>query len=134
MELLGSINKFPGLPPSARETAILALGSEYNSQYMIYSHECIAANHNTQTAGQIQEINAGKKPVGLSDAESVAYDVVMEFAESYEAVESEDVGTRGRGARERGEVALVHFVGYYSYVAVFLNGFDVPLPEGVRVI
>jgi hypothetical protein len=24
-------------------------------------------------------------------------------------------------------VALVHFVGYYSHVAVFLNGFDVPL-------
>jgi hypothetical protein len=46
---------------------------------MIYSHERIAANHTTLAIGQIQEINAGKKPVGLSDAESVAYDVTMEL-------------------------------------------------------
>lgn len=39
------------------------------------------------------------------------------------------VGVLGK----EGAVALVHFVGYYSYAAVFLNGFDVPLPEGERI-
>jgi 4-carboxymuconolactone decarboxylase len=97
---------------------------------MIYAHERIAANHTSLTAGQIQEIKAGKKPLGLGDAESVAYDVTMKLVSCIKPLSDgaweRAVKTLGR----EGAVGLVHFVGFYAYTAVLLNGFDVPLPEG----
>jgi len=100
---------------------------------MIYAHERIAANHTSLTAGQIQEIKVGKKPVGLGEAESVAYDVTVELVSRMkplsEGAWERAVKTLGR----EGAVGLVHFVGFYAYTAMLLNGFDVPLPEGEAI-
>jgi 4-carboxymuconolactone decarboxylase len=130
VDLIDSLTALQGLPQSARETAILALGSLYDAKYMVYAHERIAANHTSLTAEQIREIKAGEKPLDLGEPESVAYEVAVELVSR--------MGPLSEGAWERavkilgreGAVALVHFVGFYAYTAVLLNGFDVPLPEG----
>jgi hypothetical protein len=75
---------------------------------LIYSHERIAANHTTLTTGQIQEINAGMKPVGLSNVESVAYDVAMELLNHMRLL-SQRIWERG--AREGGGGGIGTFCG-----------------------
>ena len=42
----------------------------------------------------------------------------------------EQWGRAERVLGKMGALALVHFVGFYSYTAVLINGCDVRLPEG----
>ena len=72
----------------------------------------------------------------MDEACSVAYDVAIEMMEGS--------GRRGRlsdevwGAAERcfgkeGALGLVHYVGYYAYACLLMNGAGVGMPEGESV-
>jgi 4-carboxymuconolactone decarboxylase len=112
IDLLISLMSIPSLPASARETAILALGAENNAKYMLYSHSRLALNQTSLTAGQIQEIKQGKKPLGLGEAESVAYDVAMELVGRMRPLREGGWERAVSVLGKEGVVALVHFVGF----------------------
>ncbi|KUJ09816.1 uncharacterized protein LY89DRAFT_761561 [Mollisia scopiformis] len=67
------------LPAVARETAILATGSRYESAYEIYAHERVALKSTSLTREQIGQIKSGGKPEGLGEEASVAFDATMDL-------------------------------------------------------
>jgi 4-carboxymuconolactone decarboxylase len=76
---MSAVSGSPGLPASARETAILAMGSQYHAPYEIYAHERVALKSTSLTKELINSIKNGKKPEGLGREESVAFDVAVEL-------------------------------------------------------
>ena len=144
--LLASLMSAPYISPSARETAIMALGRKSHAKYMSYSHEVpaealakTAATASATTKGegltleQLASIRRGEKPSSLGEQEDVAWDVAMGLVEGNGPL-SEELWERAvRFLGERGAFLLVQYVGFYSYVGVILNGFDVPLPDGVTI-
>jgi len=62
---MGAVSGLPGLPASARETAILAIGSQYQALYEIYAHERVALKYTSWTKEQNNAIKNGRKPEGL---------------------------------------------------------------------
>lgn len=79
---------------------------------------------------QADTIKKGEKPEGLDEASEVAYDVASELVNKTGPL-SEGLYGRARSVLgEEGCLALIHFVGFYCYVSVFLNACDVPVPEG----
>lgn len=127
---MGAVSGLPGLPASARETAILAIGSQYQAPYEIYAHERVALKNTSLTKEQIDAIKNGRKPEGLGREESVAFDVAVELAGGKRLLERERwvelVGCVGR----EGALALLQVCGLYGFTCLLLNGYDIRLPEG----
>lgn len=130
---MSAVSGLPGLPASACETAILAIGSQYQASYDTYAHERVALKNTFLTKEQINVIKNGRKPKGLGREESVTFDVVVELAwgrgplgrERWEEL----VGCLGR----EGALALVQVCGLYGYTCLLLNGCDIRLPEGEKI-
>jgi 4-carboxymuconolactone decarboxylase len=128
--VLGSaLRSLRGLSPTARETAILVVGSKWNAAFEIYAHEAIAVNATDITQAQANKIKKGEKPEGLDEASGVAYDVASELVNKMGPLSEGLYGRAREVLGEEGTLALIHFVGFYCYVSVFLNGCDVPVPE-----
>lgn len=129
-----AIADIPNLPSDARETAILATGAHYGSVYEIYAHERVAAKTTDLTQKQIDDIKAGKKPEGLSEAADVAYDMAKKLVHGRGGLE-EGVWKKAvekLGGKE-GAQAVAQYVGLYAYTCVLLNACDVPVPEGEKI-
>lgn len=116
------------LPPRLSEFTILVIARIWRSQYEFWVHAPIAekAGVRKQT---IADLRAGRRPAGMSRQERAIYDFIMELH-------------RTRRVRDRtyrrvhalfGDAGTVEFtgiLGYYTLVAISLNVFNVPLPEG----
>ena len=75
-DLIYEIAQLP-LPPDARETAILTVGGHFQTGYETYSHVVLAAEAGLPRE-QAEVLRKGeKKPDGLSESCSVAYDVAQ---------------------------------------------------------
>ncbi len=86
------------------------------------------------TTEQIDAVKVGKKPEGLPDDCDVAFDVTVELCKVGKGRLGDEHWERAeRVLGKMGALALVHFVGFYSYTAVLINGCDVTLPEGERI-
>lgn len=115
------------LPKTVREVAILTVGAAYGARYELYAHEITAAEVGLSPS-QIATLATGDRPAGLSDAESVAYDVARVLASgrilpaSTYARALDVLGLDGIGE-------LVFLVGGYGLIAMLLNAFDVPVPD-----
>ncbi len=72
---------------------------------------------------------AGKRPEGLDEKASVAFDVVKCLTETPgplpDATYKDSVDKLGRDAT----TALIHYTGCYCYVATILNGANASVPE-----
>jgi hypothetical protein len=126
------------LPKDARETAILVVGAYYSSGYEIYAHERLAKLTGL-TWRQIDFIKTGRKPEGedrLSATCEVAYDVAVELLQGS--------GRKGRLSDEmwdkavaafgkKGALVLCHYIGYYAYACIMMNGAGVGLPKGENI-
>ena len=77
----------------------------------------------------------GQKPSGMDEESKLAYDVVVELVDKKGPLSNEvwDRAVKVMGSKE-GVLALVQYVSLYSFVCVYLNGCDVPLPEGESLI
>ncbi|KAK6437014.1 hypothetical protein LTR95_006789 [Oleoguttula sp. CCFEE 5521] len=120
------LGKLP-LPADAKEVAVLVCGVRFGAIYELYAHSAVAAQAGL-SATQIEEIKAGKKPDGLNEECSVAYDVAKYLANEKGALPGHlydrSVSVLGR----EGTVALIHYVGCYAYVCIVLNAADAPAP------
>ncbi|CAG8983268.1 hypothetical protein HYALB_00002705 [Hymenoscyphus albidus] len=117
----------PGLPKLARETAILTTSVLYCNEYMQYSHG-ILAEANGLSNEQIALIKAGRKPDTLDTASSVAYDVATGIIAQKGPLGQElwENGVQVLG--REGMLALLHYVGFYSYTSIVLNGCNIEAP------
>ncbi|KAF7845852.1 hypothetical protein BT93_L0348 [Corymbia citriodora subsp. variegata] len=126
------MGKIPGLPQKARETAILTTGSYFKAAYEIYAHEKVAVAKTELTRDQVKKITSGEKPDDLDEECSIAFDTAMELVKKPGPLSKQNWDRLNKAFGQQGALALIHFVGYYCYTCVLLNGCDVPVPDGEK--
>jgi len=86
------------------------------------------------TKEQINKIKVGQKPQDLDTGSSVAFDATMELVKKPGPLKKESWDAVVKEFGKQGALALIHYVGLYMYTCVLLNGCDVPLPGGEKIM
>ncbi|KAI5357938.1 hypothetical protein Slin14017_G112990 [Septoria linicola] len=128
MELVYSIGRLPGLPPDAKETAILACGGHFQAAYELYAHQNVAEKAGVLSAAQIESIKIDQKPKDLNENSSIAYDVVKRLCSTPGPLPDTLWHASVTAFGKEGTIALVHYVRFYAYLCIALNAVDVPIP------
>jgi 4-carboxymuconolactone decarboxylase len=116
------------VPPRLSEFAILVIARMWRAQYEWYVHAPIAEKSGV-TAKTIKDLQAGRKPASAPKDERAIYDFIQEFHKTRRVSDK----TYGRVHVLLGDAAMVEFsgiLGYYTLIAMTLNAFRIPLPEG----
>jgi 4-carboxymuconolactone decarboxylase len=119
------------VPPRLSEFAILVIARMWRAQYEWYVHAPIAEKSGV-TAKTIKDLQAGRKPASAPKDERAIYDFIQEFHKTRRVSDK----TYGRVHALLGDAAMVEFtgiLGYYTLIAMTLNAFRVPLPEGAEL-
>jgi 4-carboxymuconolactone decarboxylase len=128
--LVKALSTSPSLPREIREVAILVTGAKFRAAYEIYAHVLVAERRGLSDE-KIATIVAGQRPNDLTREEAIAYDVASSLVSRGvlpTLTYRQAVMTFG----EEGTAEFINLVGLYCMVSVTLNGFDVPVPEGVE--
>ncbi|KAJ2973764.1 hypothetical protein NQ176_g6422 [Zarea fungicola] len=114
------------LTPKIREVAILVVAAQTHCDYEAYAHNVLAELRGITETERL-EIAQGNCPDSLGNEEKLAWEVATGLGKPGPL----DKGLWDRGIDEVGEesmVSIVHIVGFYHYVSIILNGFDVKVP------
>jgi 4-carboxymuconolactone decarboxylase len=118
-----------GLPRRLKELAVLVTARVWTAQYEWHAHAAWAAEAGLDPA--IIDAIAARLPPPFTDAAAAA---VHDFALALHTHRRVDDALYARTAAALGgEAALVDLVavlGFYGFVSMSLNTFDVPLPAG----
>ncbi|HWV41272.1 carboxymuconolactone decarboxylase family protein [Pseudorhodoplanes sp.] len=115
------------VPPRLSEFTILVLARFWRSQYEFWVHAPIAQKAGVKAA-TIEALRTGRTP-RLGKEERAIYDFIAELHKTKRVADK----TYARVHALFGDAGMVEFVGilgYYTLVAMTLNVFRVPLPEG----
>ena len=116
------------LGPYLSELAILVTARHWTAQYEWYAHKREGLKAGIDPA-VIADIAARRRP-RLDDPKAVA---VYDYAKTLHETRTIPAALHGQALAalgEQGLVELVGLLGYYTLVAMTLNGFDIGLPEG----
>lgn len=115
------------LSPTVREVAILTVASRTQCAYEKYAH-LVMAEIRGITHEQSQDLISGKFPELLGKGEKLAWEVANALGQPGPlSQEIWDFGIQTIG--KDGMMSLIHVIGFYQYISVLLNGFDVKVPD-----
>ena len=127
---LGSTLRFgTSLDRRLLEVAIITVGAHWKAEFEWWAHARMAKDHGVSEAA-IEAIAGGGRVELEREDEQIVHDVAVELVQTG----SLDDATYARAAGlldTRSLIELVSLCGYYTLVSFTLNGFEVPLPEGV---
>ena len=128
-QALGAYVRFDNaLPTQLSELAILVTARHWRAQFEWWAHARIAEKAGLDPA-IIAAVHAGEEPSLSTDAERAVYAFAKEmYARARVSPETYDNAVTHLGLQ--GTVDLVGVLGYYTLVAMTLNTFDMPVPEG----
>jgi 4-carboxymuconolactone decarboxylase len=115
------------VPPHLSEFTILVLARLWRSQFEFFVHAPIAEKAGVK-ADTIEALRTGRTPK-LTKEQRAIYDFIIELHKTKRVSDR----TYARVHALFGDAGLVEFVGilgYYTLVAMTLNVFRVPLPDG----
>ena len=115
------------VPPALSEFTILVLARFWRSQYEFWVHAPIAEKAGVKPA-TIDALRKGREP-RLTREQRAIYDFIAELHKARRVGDK----TYARVHALFGDAGMVEFVGilgYYTLVAMTLNVFRVPLPDG----
>jgi len=115
------------IPPQFSEFIILVIGRLWRSQYEFWIHAPIAQKAGVKPA-VIEALRTGRPPK-LSKDQRAIYDFIDELHRT-KRVSDKTYARVHAMFGDAGMVELVGILGYYSLVAMSLNVFRVPLPDG----
>ena len=126
---LGAFVRFKtSLAPRLSEFAILCTARLWRAQYEWHAHAPIAEKAGVKPE-VIADLKAGRAPKKAAKDERAIFDFVQELYRKRRV--SDRTYKRLQGVvGDRGAVELTGILGYYAGVAMILNVFNVPLPEG----
>jgi 4-carboxymuconolactone decarboxylase len=116
------------LPPRLSELAILVTGRWWSAEYEWWVHRPIAEDAGLGQ-GVIEAIRENRCPDFSRHDERVVYEFAMQLHRD-KRVSDESYAEVVALLGEAGAVDLVGICGYYTLIAMTLNAFQVPLPEG----
>jgi 4-carboxymuconolactone decarboxylase len=126
---LGAYCRFgTSIAPRLTEFAILTTAHLWKAQYEWAAHEPQALRTGVKPA-TVQALRAGREPASAPKDERAIYAFIKEL---YSARRVSDRAYKAAHATlgDAGMVELVGLVGYYAMVAMTLNVFRMPVPEG----
>ena len=115
------------IAPRLSEFTILVLARMWRSQYEFWVHAPIAEKAGVKAA-TIKALRSGR-PLKLTRDERAIYDFIAELHRS-KRVSDKVYRPLHAMFGDAGMVEFVGIVGYYTLIAMTLNVFRVPLPEG----
>jgi 4-carboxymuconolactone decarboxylase len=117
------------IPPRLSEFAILVTAQHWKSQYEWSAHAPIAERQGVKPQ-TVRDLRAGRAPKAAPKDEMAIYDFVKEL---YKVKRVSDRNYRRVQALlgDTGTVELVGLLGYYAMVAMTLDTFRMPVPDGV---
>ncbi len=115
------------LPDRVREAVILAVAGRWDCAYERSEHEHIAAGLGL-SAEALDALARGETPGGLSEQEEAAVRYAQALARDGRADERLLEPIRS-ALGDAGVVELHLLAGYYSMLALFLNGLEVPVGQ-----
>lgn len=115
-----------GLAPTARETAILVVATQWQAEYVLYAHRAAA-----RAAGLrdevIDDITGGGNPTGLDRVAQLAHDVAFAIVRDHDVPDDlyrDFLSVYG----EARAVALLALIGQYLATCTVTTCFRVPAP------
>jgi 4-carboxymuconolactone decarboxylase len=118
------------LGPRLSEFAILCIARFWRAQYEWFVHAPIAEKAGV-TAKTIRDLQSGREPKGAPKDERAIYRFIAELHRRKRVGDRTYAGVRAF-LDDAAMVELTGILGYYTLVAMMLNVFRVPLPEGSK--
>jgi 4-carboxymuconolactone decarboxylase len=126
---LGAFARFgTSLPPRLSELAILMTARHWTAQFEWYHHEVFA-----RKAGLDPDIIAAIADRRIPSFANADEQAVHDFCSVFYRTHSVDDTTYAKAVAQLGEkgvVELVAIMGYYAFISMTLNVFEVPVPPG----
>ncbi len=119
------------VPERQRELVICMVGAHWQADFEWYAHAPLALKAGIPVAA-LDQIGRGDAPVWDDPLDQVAAAFAAEVLQSRRVSD----GTYGQVVAALGEAATVDLtglIGYYTLLAMTLNTFDVPVPEGAEI-
>lgn len=116
------------VPPRLSEFVILVLARLWRAQYEWYAHAPIAAKAGVSEK-TIKDLQAGRAPKSAPKDERALYDFISELHKT-KRVSDKTYGRVHALLGDAGMVELTGILGYYTLIAMTLDVFRVPLPDG----
>jgi len=116
------------IPPRLSEFAILATAAHWKSQYEWAAHAGIAEQKGVKPE-TIRQLRAGRAPTKAPNDEQAVYTFVKELYRD-RRVSSPTYKRVKTILGDAGTVELVGLLGYYAMVAMTLDVFRMPVPDG----
>jgi 4-carboxymuconolactone decarboxylase len=117
------------LPPRLSELVILLIARQWTQQYEWYAHEPPALKAGL-TRATVTAIAEGRRPTGMTDEETIVYDLVDEVQRN-RSVSDATYARAVAALGEHGVVDTMGLMGYYTLLAMVMNTARTPLPDGV---
>jgi 4-carboxymuconolactone decarboxylase len=127
LSFLRTLDTHATLSKTVREVAILTVGGAYGARFELYAHEIMAAAFGIEP-GIIATLAAGGRPSGLNDQEAIAHDIAHALTTGHIVPDStykHAVNVLGKD----GVAELFFLISGYTFIAMILNGFDIPAPD-----
>ncbi|RVX70790.1 hypothetical protein B0A52_05441 [Exophiala mesophila] len=126
-DLVKALHTIPGLSLYGREVVIAVAGSRSQAAYENYAHHIIATKRAGITEDELHEIHAGRCPDTLTDEGKAAFHLASALGKP-EVLDQAAYDNAVQVLGKDGAAAVIHYTGFYSYVGILLNGFDVKAP------
>jgi 4-carboxymuconolactone decarboxylase len=129
MSRLGGIVRFgSSLAANVTEVAICTTGSFHRAKFEFAAHRGLAIRAGVDEAA-VDRLGAGEDP-GFEGDEAAAQAVATEILRDHRVSEATYADAEARFGSQ-GMVELLTTIGYYCLISTLLNGFDIPLVEGM---
>ncbi|EPS42282.1 hypothetical protein H072_3759 [Dactylellina haptotyla CBS 200.50] len=127
----------PDFPLQCREIAILAIGEYYGAPYELYSHVRVAKIVGLSDQ-QIDDILDGRPPSNATEQELISWEIARALVGAGNLCKkghlSDELWERAESLfGKTGIGALIHYVGYYAYTSIILNGAAIQIPNGEEI-
>ncbi|KAK6364444.1 hypothetical protein LTS17_012209 [Exophiala oligosperma] len=132
MRLNFEVLSLPALEPGPTEVATMAVQGHYTGVvggYLTYSHSRIIVDKNLLSEAQMKEITEGEEPSGLSEKESVAFQLAVRLVKGGNPLEQELWERANSILGWDQTLALIQVIAYYSLHGVTLNAGIIGVPE-----
>ena len=129
-ELGNHLREGTDVPRRLSELSILVTARSWNASYEWYAHERMAAECGIDQA-IIDAIRANQTPVFDNPLEDAVYRVTLELQRD-KAISDESYRAAVEALGQDQVIDLVAIIGFYTMVAITLNAFNAPLPEGAE--
>lgn len=116
------------LPAALNEFAILITARRWTQQYEWAVHQPIALKAGLKTE-VTQALAEGRRPEGMSGDEQLVYEFCTELHQNQSVSDTTYSRTVARFG-EQGVIDLIGVNGYYTFLAMVLNGTRTALPKG----